>query len=168
MQHPYLLWLALENEEYALSLRLLNGFLVFKVCKSTIKSHRSTVLRTPQRAMASHSSGSEGTRSLRLAHGNATTFGGALEPFNPFGRAKLNPRDMENNCVSVTLTRMLEFNNVHEFWKKHFGKDLEDRPLDEKAIQDMLVRIGWTFEWVKVDPGPVGGERTIKGGEGPP
>ena len=96
---------------------------------------------------------SEGSPSLRLSHGSETSFGRALEPLNLFGNSRLNPRDMKNNCVSVTLARLMEFSNVHDFWKDLFGHDLEDKPLDEKAIQDMLTRIVWTFEWVKMTRG---------------
>jgi hypothetical protein len=59
----------------------------------------------------------------------------------------LNPNQLLNNCVSVTITKILAFRNVHEFWHTILGGDLPDTPLGISQIIKLLNLTGWDFTW---------------------
>lgn len=76
--------------------------------------------------------------------GDLSTFGQSLDAF---GFSTLNPRQLQNSCVSITLAKLLAFRDVHHFWRETIGGDLPDNGLTMDNIQDLLRRTRWQFEW---------------------
>ncbi|KAK9418686.1 hypothetical protein SUNI508_07943 [Seiridium unicorne] len=79
--------------------------------------------------------------------GDLSTFTNALDQMGFYGASATNPNDMRNNCVSVSVCRLLGYNNVHDLWRATHGYDLPDQPLTEAGIVDLFSRAGWTFQW---------------------
>jgi hypothetical protein len=76
--------------------------------------------------------------------GDLSTFGQSLDAF---GFSTLNPSQLQNNCVSITLAKLLAFRDVHDFWRDTIGGDLPDTELTLDEIQELLRQTRWQFKW---------------------
>ncbi|KAI0448411.1 hypothetical protein F5B21DRAFT_121756 [Xylaria acuta] len=76
--------------------------------------------------------------------GGLETFGRGLEHL---GIPTVNPNQFLNNCVSVTIAKLLAYRDVHEFWHDVLNGDLPDLPLTFPQIKKLISRTGWTFSW---------------------
>ncbi|KAL2075984.1 hypothetical protein VTL71DRAFT_927 [Oculimacula yallundae] len=76
--------------------------------------------------------------------GDLSTIGSGLDLF---GVSTLNPNQFLNNCVSVTITKILAYSNVHAFWQDTLQGDLPDEPLSLDQTKQLLRKTGWGFEW---------------------
>lgn len=76
--------------------------------------------------------------------GDLSTFGQSLDAF---GFSALNPNQLQQSCVSITLAKLLAFRDVHDFWLNTIGGDLPDAELTMNDIQALLRRTGWQFKW---------------------
>ena len=84
------------------------------------------------------------TRGL-ISSGTVSTFGLPLSQV--FGQSKLNPNNFKNNCVSVSIARLLSYRDVDDLWADTYRYPLPDHPLDYTAIIDLIQRTGWHFKW---------------------
>ncbi|KAI2617148.1 hypothetical protein GGR54DRAFT_215787 [Hypoxylon sp. NC1633] len=98
--------------------------------------------------MASSRTGEE-VLGTAVVEGNLETFGRCLELS---GISSVNPNQFLNNCVSVTITKLLAYRDVHEFWRETLHGDLLDRPLSFKEITLLLSKTGWDFTWKVYQP----------------
>jgi hypothetical protein len=76
---------------------------------------------------------------------NITNFVEILEAVHLYGYSSLNPNRMSNNCVSVTLAKILGYADVHELWDQLLGAQLLDQPLGEADMQWLLNKTGLRF-----------------------
>jgi hypothetical protein len=90
-----------------------------------------------------------------LAHSAVTQTDGSIETFSEaltfsglYGASTINPDNMSNNCVSVSIAKCLDFESVKELWRHTYGCDLPDQPLQVQEIEDLIRRTGWDFHWV--------------------
>ncbi|CAG9948299.1 unnamed protein product [Clonostachys rosea f. rosea IK726] len=81
--------------------------------------------------------------------GDVSTFGQSLDAF---GFSTLNPSQLQNSCVSVTIAKLLAFRDVHHFWRDTIGGDLPDAELTLDDIQELLRRTRWQFKWRAYKP----------------
>ncbi|KAI1454743.1 hypothetical protein F4805DRAFT_438294 [Annulohypoxylon moriforme] len=79
--------------------------------------------------------------------GDLETFGAALDSIGFWGASNLNPKNMQNNCVSVAVAHMEYYETVHELWKYIYGRDLPDRPLQFIDVLKLLGQTGWKYQW---------------------
>ncbi|KAM0559838.1 hypothetical protein ACHAPJ_003786 [Fusarium lateritium] len=82
-----------------------------------------------------------------MSQGDLETFGEALESIDFWGASNLNPNDMRNNCVSVSLARLQNYITVDELWKDTYGRPLPDKPLNFNQISELLRRTQWEYRW---------------------
>lgn len=84
--------------------------------------------------------------------GDLTTFGAALDSIGFWGASRLNPNDMCNNCVSVSLARMLNYDNVEKLWQALYGAPLPDAPLTFDQVLEMVGRTNHRWKWTVFAP----------------
>lgn len=80
-----------------------------------------------------------------VATGEISTWGTMLSAV--CGASTLNPTNMINNCVSVSLAKLLDYKDVHELWNDIYGRPLPDNPMSTDQIVDLVQRTGWSFRW---------------------
>lgn len=78
-------------------------------------------------------------------------FGAAVDPAGLRPKSTLNPLGMANNCVSVTLARLLGLKDCIELWDIAGVTNREDKGLDEEEIHVLLRKLGKTFAF-QVNP----------------
>ncbi|KAI1420306.1 hypothetical protein F5Y12DRAFT_773730 [Xylaria sp. FL1777] len=76
--------------------------------------------------------------------GDLETFGRALDDI---GVSTLNPNQFLNNCVSVSISKLLAYRDVHEFWHDTLHGDLPDTSLTFPQIKNLISKTGWEFKW---------------------
>ncbi|KAI6083466.1 hypothetical protein F4821DRAFT_191611 [Hypoxylon rubiginosum] len=81
--------------------------------------------------------------------GDLETFGVALQSINFWGPSEMNPRNMQENCVSVAIAHMEFYETVHDLWNAVYQKDLVDKALDFDQMLDLLKHTGMKYEWKK-------------------
>jgi hypothetical protein len=86
--------------------------------------------------------------------GNLSTFLDAVDAMGFYGATHINPTDMKNNCVSVSVCRLLGYKNVQELWMATYGKVLPDQPMGEADIINLFSKAGWSFQWQRFRPDP--------------
>ncbi|VUC25108.1 unnamed protein product [Clonostachys rosea] len=74
------------------------------------------------------------------------------QSLDAFGLSTLNPNQLQNSCVSVTIAKLLAFRDVHHFWRDTIGGDLPDAVLTLDDIQELLRRTRWQFRWRAYKP----------------
>lgn len=83
--------------------------------------------------------------------GTMSNFFGAVDAMGFYGATNINPTDMRNNCVLVSLCRLLGYPNVQQLWRATYGYDSPGEPLDEKGIRNLCGLSGWRFNWQRFD-----------------
>ncbi|KAK4124721.1 hypothetical protein N657DRAFT_330630 [Parathielavia appendiculata] len=91
---------------------------------------------------------------MEVNTGNMSTFFGAVDAMGFYGATNINPTDMRNNCVSVSLCRLLGYANVQQLWRAAYGYDLPDQPLSERGIRNLCGLTGWLFQWQRFNQEP--------------
>lgn len=84
---------------------------------------------------------------MDTASGDLDTLAAALGADNLWGKSRVNPADMKNNCVSVSTARLEGYCTVEDFWQATLGYPLPDRPLDYIEIVSLLARTGRRYIW---------------------
>ncbi len=84
--------------------------------------------------------------------GDISTFFGAVEAMGFYGVTNINPDDMRQNCVSVSLCRLLGYPDVYALWRATYGYNLIDQPLNEQGIRNLCGLTGWLFQWQRFYP----------------
>lgn len=87
---------------------------------------------------------------------SVTSFGRSLDNIGFWGASSINPNDMRNNCVSVAVARMLDFETVEDLWKAVFGRNLPDQPLDKSQVFDLLTKAKMSFQYAEFQSTPGG------------
>lgn len=64
-----------------------------------------------------------------------------------YGSSSLNPTNMTQNCVSVTLAKLLAHKDVYELWHDTYGSPLSDSPMSIDDVVNLVHRTGWSFRW---------------------
>ncbi|SPO01954.1 uncharacterized protein DNG_04627 [Cephalotrichum gorgonifer] len=54
---------------------------------------------------------------------------------------------MLNHCVSVSISKILAYSDVHEFWQDNLGGSLPDTPLSVHQTVELIASTGWTVTW---------------------
>jgi len=86
---------------------------------------------------------------MSISSGDLDTFGAAIEDMDLFGASSINPNDMRNNCVSVSIAHFQYYSTVEEFWQTTYGHSLPDKPIRESEAKDMIARCNIEFQWIK-------------------
>ena len=87
--------------------------------------------------------------------GNLDTFGATLNNIGFWGASRLNPNNMQNNCVSVSVANMEYYRTVGELWNEIYKYPLPDNPLNLVQIEDMVRRTNYQFRWVAFRSGTI-------------
>ncbi|KAI1300916.1 hypothetical protein F5Y03DRAFT_363290 [Xylaria venustula] len=77
-----------------------------------------------------------------LLQSDLETFGQTLEHS---GVLTINPNGLVNNCVSVSIAKLLAYRDVHEFCHDVLHTDLPDLGLTFCEIKRLISRTGWNF-----------------------
>ena len=93
--------------------------------------------------------------------GDLKTFGQCLDHMNLWG-SDVNPNNMNNNCVSVSLCRLLGYANVYDCWGDTTKHNLPDQPLNIAQIVQLLAMTGWNFRWQLFEPQPAQSETAFQ------
>lgn len=96
--------------------------------------------------------GSPKNLTMEVNTGTMSNFFGAVNAMGFYGATNINPTDMRNNCVSVSLCRLLGYANVQQLWRATYGYDLPDQALDEQGIRNLCGLTGWLFKWDRFNP----------------
>ena len=82
-------------------------------------------------------------------YGTLDNFDNALEKIGFWGSSCLNPNNMKNNCVSVSVARLEFYRSVDDLWNDIYGSALPDSPLSFDEIIGLLRRTGFEYNWEK-------------------
>lgn len=83
--------------------------------------------------------------------GSLETFANALSSVDFFGKSNLNPNNMQNNCVSVSVAHLDYYRDVYQLWDDLYRKPLEDKPLGFPDIKKLLERTKYKYKWSRYD-----------------
>lgn len=72
------------------------------------------------------------------------TFGDALGNI-VYGISTINPDNLCNNCVSVSLAHLLDFDNVEALWQKLLGTSMPDQALNIYQVSALLDKTDYIF-----------------------
>lgn len=93
---------------------------------------------------------------MATSFGSLDTLGQALDNIGFRGASYLNPKNMQNNCVSVSVAQMLGMDTLEDLWQETYGYPLADRPLDFAEVTDLLQRSKFDFLHATFDSVPGG------------
>jgi hypothetical protein len=92
---------------------------------------------------------------MTTTSGTLNTFGDALNNMGFWGASNINPNNMQNNCVSVSVAHMEYYTTVEDFWRDIYNAPLPDQPLNLWQIEDMIRRTQYQFRWVEFKSGTI-------------